>query len=229
MDFKFLRDDGDHLLVHGKAYLKAARLLLFQIIENKYQWSDKNKRVPAEVGEIPYYAEELLPPALFCIQHGIEVSLKSCLEDAEVEYKSNHRTLEHYKKLKKYVLKENWKQITINGWQVLISREEVNRIKTSVFSDLDPLIEYFYYNDILHEKLGRPRAPDHANEIFRYPKSMSGDNYDIEDLASKITDNDVNELINKLDIIFDSLMDIGYLIAETRAQKKNPEAVFENI
>lgn len=229
MPYKYQFDESDHFLFHGKAYLRTARLCLFQIIENKYNWSDENDRVPESFRPIPYTVDNLLPPALFCIQHGIEVSLKSCLFDSEIKFRSNHKTIELYEVLKKHVLETKWRKITINGWQVLIEAEEVKRIKSSVFEELDYLIEYFYFNDLLSEKLNRPRSPDPQNEIFRYPKSLSGDDYDVMDLSEKITDDDIKELIRKLDKVSNHLLDIGYLIGESKAYKNATDAVFEEI
>jgi hypothetical protein len=88
------------------------------------------------------------------------------------------------------------------------------------------LVDYFYNKEILSQKLGRERKADPKNELFRYPKSISGDDYDIMDFCSKINKEDIEELIRKIDAIFYNLNDIGYLIAETKAQRKNPNATF---
>ena len=71
---------------------------------------------------------------------------------------------------------------------------------------------------VLQQKLDDP-----ANELFRYPKTRKGQEYDMNVLGTV----DVADLLAKIDKLYEHLNDVGYLFAVDIRHKPRGHSKFD--
>ncbi len=206
-------------LAHAQGYLKAARLYCQQLLNPVHKWSDGNSRVPPEwPSPIEYHAVEILPAALFNIHHAIELFLKSFLIDIGKPNNYSHDLKVLFAPIEQVVIKTGWLPITINQYQEILDQEEIDRVQQVVIPELRDLINFVSDRAVLQQKLDDP-----ANELFRYPKTRKGQEYDINSLGNV----DVADLLGKIDKLYEHLNDIGYLFAVDIRHKPRGHSKFD--
>lgn len=198
-------------LVHAQGYLKTARLHCQQLLNPVHKWSEGNPRVPKEWPKpVEYQAFEILPATLFNIHHSIELFLKAFLFDIRKSNNSSHDLQVLFTPIEEVILTTEWMPIVINNDQEILSQDEIDQIQQIVIPELRDLIKFVSDRAVLQQKLDDPQ-----NEIFRYPKTRKGQEYDMN-ILEKI---DISDLLNKIDILFEHLNDIGYLLAVDNRHK----------
>lgn len=205
-------------LEFAKGYLKLASLCCQQWMEPRYQWSDDNPYVPAPFTE-GYHKEDLLPGIFFNTKHGIELFLKLLLIGLEVPNRTDHHLENLFKVAKKLLEKTEWLPIKLNDYQDVIDEEEIKRLREVVIPETEKLIEYFFMNEFLFEKLGVEPKPDPNNIVFKYPETKDGKNFFGSELYDKVSVEDIAELRRKIMTLHRHFNDIGYLIAVDKRHK----------
>jgi hypothetical protein len=198
-------------LFHAQGYLKVARLHCQQLLNPVHKWSEGNPRVPPEwPNPMDYHPVEVLPATMFIIHHAIELFLKSFLIDIGKPNKSSHDLKVLFAPIDQAIIDTNWLPITINNDQEILDQEEIDRIQKIVIPELRDLIGYVADRAVLQQKLDDP-----GNELFRYPKTRKGQEYDMNVLGNV----DIGDLLKKIDRLYEHLNDIGYLFAVDERHK----------
>ena len=197
----------------AKGYLEVPKLCCQEILDPKRNRLEGDPSAP-QGWTMGYYVDNLISVILYNIKHGIEAFLKAILLRFGVPKENTHNLQELFSDVRTLVEGTTWVPIIINnGNQEILSQTEINRVQSQVLDLLEPLVDYFYFNRFLDEKLGIGDIPDPSNELFRYPRMKSGDTYDHAELCRQLTTNDIEELWSKIDQLIRHLCDIGYLIA----------------
>ncbi len=196
----------------AKGYLEAMKLCCQELLDPKRNRLEDDPSAP-EGWEMGYYVENLISPIIYNIKHGIEVFLKGILFRFGAPNEKTHDLRSLFNEIKRIVLDTPWQPINMESGQTVIDLREIDRIKTEVLAKLEPLIEYFYNNRILTEKLGMKDMPDPKNELFRYPNMRGDAPFDHVEFTKRITEDDIRSLWTKIDEVLRHLNDIGYLIS----------------
>ncbi|NOS68077.1 MAG: hypothetical protein HOO67_07015 [Candidatus Peribacteraceae bacterium] len=196
----------------AKGYLEAMKLCCQELLDPKRNRLENDPTAP-KGWEMGYYIENLISPIIYNIKHGIEVFLKGILFRFGTPNEKSHDLRELFASVKKIVLETDWQPIDMESGQKVIDQAEIDRVKTEVLNKLEPLIEYFYNNRILSEKLGMKDLPDPKNELFRYPNMRGDAPFDHIGFVNKLTEGDIKTIWEKIDEILRHLNDIGYLIS----------------
>lgn len=193
----------DSWVFHGQGYLKTARLHCQQLLNPVHKWSDGNSRVPDRWPvKMDYYPIDLLPTTLFIIHHGIEVFLKSALIGLDIPNASTHNIAVLFENMKTVVMQIQWQPIFTT--QEILPQEEIDRIQQVVMPEIEALVDYFARQSMLPDPIDDPN-----NELFRYPETKKGKIYNANDVANI----DVQDLLSKIDLLYEHLNDIGYMIS----------------
>ncbi len=193
----------DSWVFHGQGYLKTARLHCQQLLNPIHKWSDGNSRVPSEWPiKMDYHSIDLLPATLYIIHHSIEVFLKSSLLGLGTPNTSSHNIVKLFDDVKTAVMQIQW--VPIFTTQEILPQKEIDRIQKVVIPELEGLVNFFAERAVLQEQVDDPN-----NELFRYPETKRGETYDANDVANI----DVKDLLAKIDLLYEHLNDIGYMIS----------------
>lgn len=207
MDERYLR-----WLEFAKGYLKLAGLCCQQLIDSRYKWSEDNRHIPSPFTE-DYYVNDLLTGIFFNTKHGIELFLKLILIGLEAPNTEDHDLNMLLGKAKEILEEIDWKPITVNGDQHILSTEEIERLKEFVIDDTEKLILYFYVNKFLDEKLNVGEIPDSMNIVFKYPEGKNGKIFFDSKLFECVTTEEIIGIREKIITLHRHFLDIGYLIS----------------
>jgi len=199
----------DDLLCYAQAYLQLAKLGCQELLEPHHNATE----------EIPNwkmdYTVQIVGPVIYNTKHGIECFLKVLQQVAGENYDTVHHLHLLFAAVRSILEAKTWTPLEDNGDE--INQEEINNMPSNL-KKIEDLVDYFYNNRMIDEKIGTGDIPDPKNELFRYPKMQNGTTFDYGAFLSKIDDNDIKALKQKINELYAGLNDIGYFLAVSLRQ-----------
>lgn len=199
----------DDLLYYAQAYLQLAKLGCQELLDPHHNKTDE---VP---GWKMSYSVQILGPIIYNTKHGIECFLKVLQLIAGQDYDTIHHLHKLFAEVRKILEGRKWQPVNDKGDE--ISKEDIDNMP-NVLQEIEDLVDYFYKNKIVAEKLGIAEIPDPKNELLRYPEMQNGTTFDYGTFLSKWTPEDTEELKRKIGRLDANLNDIGYFLAVSLRQ-----------
>lgn len=212
-----LINKSDTWVYFSQSYLQIARLACQEILGQKY------KRLGFQEFELKYKAYDLFIPTIYNIKHGIEIfikSLKLILAEKLNKNDLKHNIDELFELLKAEVQKH--KIIEIIRKKHEEGSEDIdfefaynNKLKIPKYlDDLERLIKKYYQCDILKNKLSSNTftIEDLDNTAFRYPDNNLKINVDYEEVASQISNEDIEKMQQDIDKLLKNFNELGYIL-----------------
>ncbi len=199
----------DDLLYYAQAYLQLAKLGCQELLDPHH---NKTEEVPDWKMS---YTVQILGPIIYNTKHGIECFLKVLQLIAGQDYDTIHHLHKLFAEVRKILEGRKWQPVNDKGDE--ISQEDIDNMP-NVLQEIEDLVDYFYKNKIVAEKLGIAEIPDPKNELLRYPEMQNGTTFDYGTFLSNWTPEDTKELKRKIGRLEANLNDIGYFLAVSLRQ-----------
>lgn len=199
----------DDLLYYAQAYLQLAKLGCQELLDPHH---NKTEEVPDWKMS---YTVQILGPIIYNTKHGIECFLKVLQLIAGQDYDTIHHLHKLFAEVRKILEGRKWQPVNDKGDEV--SQEDIDNMP-NVLQEIEDLVDYFFKNKIVAEKLGIAEIPDPKNELLRYPEMQNGTTFDYGTFLSNWTPEDTKELKRKIGRLEANLNDIGYFLAVSLRQ-----------
>lgn len=199
----------NNLLYYAQAYLQFAKLGCQELLDPQHNSTE----------EIPNwemrYNPQIVYPIIYNAKHGIECFLKMLQELAGQPYDTVHHLHRLFAAVRTIIESGDWIPVEDKGDE--IDQNEIDNLP-NVLQEIEDLVDYFYNNRIVAEKIGIPDIPDPKNELFRYPIMQNGTTFDHDAFMSSLTEDDIAELKTKFTTLYARLNDMGYFLAVSLRQ-----------
>ncbi len=194
--------------IFAQSYFLIARLACQELLSEKKERHSKSRKL-----NIPYQPADLYVSILFNIKHGIEVFVKTLSVFSCGEYEEGHDIKNLFSNARGKISKLNLAPRQ-KGFYDDISQDDINASIKDLEKIEEPVL-YFFELDFLKQKLGSNFIiNDTLNDVLRYPDSKASIRIDWGTVLSyRVQASDIQEILTKLDDLYDLFNKTGYLHA----------------
>jgi len=207
------------------SYFSFAQLGCEELIEHKYTWSwsdiSKDPPILGSQKKFPTYTKEhLLIPVLYNIKHGIEIYTKTLMKILDIDSPKEHDSKKLFNQIKIVISKGGIKSLFERAYKdnsadsnLELALKEVNDILSHRVA-VEHFIMKYQRLEILKGKLDENYViDDDQNTAFRYPENRLKLVLDYNAILSRITDDDLEELLNDVKSIWSNFNSLGFILA----------------
>lgn len=194
--------------IFAQSYFLISRLACQEILTKRDTKHSKNSKL-----DTPYQPADLYVSILFNIKHGIEVFIKTLSVFAYGEYEESHDIKMLFSNAKNKISKLKLKPRQ-KGFYDDISQDDIDASLKDL-EEIEKLVIYFFELDFLKQKLNNNFViNDTLNDVLRYPNNKASIRIDWGTvLSARVNLSDIEEIIAKLDELYELFNKTGYLHA----------------